>query len=391
MVNSTKMRPSLKLKFFLLFALAIVASLVTIVGLSPAQPPVTADIDLQEALSDQRGDFKVVTPGRKFAFPIDHGEHPGFKTEWWYFTGNVLSDDGLEFGYQVTLFRVGLANSEGSTNPSRWATDSLLMGHLAVSDISEQKFFSFERFSRRAMGLAGVEENGSRIWLESWIVNRLEKGWSLRAKATEGSETEVALELSLLDVKPLVLQGEEGYSRKGPADKYASYYVSQTRLDTKGNITINGSKHNVTGSSWFDHEWSSEAMAEGLVGWDWFSLQLEDNTEVMVYLLRYQDGRIEEASSGAYVDAQGQKTNLKLADLHVTQLDSYRSSKGIEYPSKWRLEIPGQALRLDVVPKMAEQEMTSGVPYWEGAVRVSGTKGGNPIKGHGFVELTGYK
>ena len=380
---------SLRLRSLVVF-LAVGLSLYLLVRLSSPPAPVVASIDLQAALSDQRGQFKKVTPGRSFQFPRDHGEHPEFKTEWWYFTGNLEGADRSAFGYQLTLFRVGLS-SPGQENPSHWAANSLMMGHFALSNLEEKKFRSFERFSRRALGLAGIDNvQGPRIWLENWNIERRESSWQIlaEAKTEEGRNFSIALQLE--DTKPVVLQGDGGYSRKGPRTEHASYYVSQTRLATSGQLVFENETFQVTGNSWFDHEWSSEAMAEGLAGWDWFSLQLDDNTELMLYLLRYDDGRLEPASSGSYIDAQGQKTDLSLNDFSVEKLSEHRSPRGVVYPSRWNINVPSLKLSLDVVPRMADQEMTSGVLYWEGAVSVQGTRADSALDGSGFVELTGY-
>lgn len=363
--------------------------LYTLDHFSDAAQPVVAGIDLQSALSDDRGEFSKVVPGRAFSFPADHGEHPGFKTEWWYFTGNLSTAENRRFGYQLTLFRVGLSKNDLQKNPSEWSTNSLLMGHFAVSDFSNSEFLSFERFARRSLGLAGVKDNGARIWLEDWSIERQEKGWRLKAEDSKSGKL-INLQLSLVDTKSPVLQGEDGYSRKGPSPDHASYYVSQTRLASQGSLTIGEDLFKVSGTSWFDHEWSSEAMADGLAGWDWFSLQLSDNTELMLYILRYEDGRIEPASSGTFVGADESKRALAVDDFQVKAIDTYRSVRGVDYPNQWIIEIPSLELNLEVKPLMVDQEMTSGVPYWEGAVEVRGRKQNRPIEGVGFVELTGY-
>ncbi|MCA9777699.1 MAG: carotenoid 1,2-hydratase [Candidatus Eremiobacteraeota bacterium] len=371
---------------YLAAILALLAvCLLLIDRLSESAPPVQAEISLQEALSDKSGRFAEVKPGRAFQFPADHGPHPEFKTEWWYFTGNLADNQGREFGYQLTLFRVGNLLPEERENASQWASPSLYMGHLGLSDISREKFYTQERLGREGVGLAGALENGERIWLEDWEIQRRESGWHLSAKVEQ-----LSLELELSDQKPPTLQGRGGYSQKGPLPRHASYYVSQTRLATVGTVSLEGTEYQLAGTSWFDHEWSSEAMADGLVGWDWFSLQLDDQSELMLYLLRYKDGRLEPASSGALVSPDGAKQDLKLADFTVEVLDRYKAESGTEYPNRWRIEVPSLSLSLVVSPKMAEQEMIGRVPYWEGAVKVEGKRDDRPIQGHGFVELTGY-
>lgn len=369
------------LGFLLFFSVCLAVTLT----LSSEQAPVRSEITLQQALSDESGSFASVEPGRTFSFPADHGPHREYKTEWWYFTGNLNGPDEEHFGYQLTLFRVGRALPGQTDNPSEWSSQSLYMGHLGLSDSAEEKFYCDERLSREGVGLAGALDDGRRIWLEDWEIRREDNGWRLSAQSDD-----VSLDLTLQDTKPPVLQGDGGYSRKGPQERHASYYVSQTRLATTGKIRA-GSRHfDVNGTSWFDHEWSSEAMAEGLVGWDWFSLQLSDQTELMIYLLRYEDGRLEPASSGAFVRADGSKTELSLEQFEVEALATVEVASGISYPARWKIEVPTEKLSIVVEPTLADQEMTGRVPYWEGAVTVEGQQGDSPISGRGFVELTGY-
>ena len=372
-------------RYFIPLTLFLLGCFAVISQLSGSQPPVVAEISLQEALSDQSGRFAKVEPGRTFDFPTDHGPHREFKTEWWYFTGNLKNDKGEHFGYQITLFRVGNLPPGSPENPSQWAAQSLFMGHIGLSDPARGKFYTRERLAREGVGLAGATENGKQIWLEDWEIRRLAEGWGLTARSDD-----LSLELTLTDVKPPTLQGDSGYSRKGPEERHASYYVSQTRLQTEGTLKIQDQMHSVSGTSWFDHEWSSEAMAEGLVGWDWFSLQFDDQTELMLYLLRYKDGRLEPASSGVLVGADGNKENLSLDQFQVKKLSETTVTSGNRYPSEWRITVPSEQLEIQVRPTMAEQEMTGRVPYWEGAVVITGERAGEAVSGRGFVELTGY-
>ena len=351
-------------------------------------------IDLQKALSDGDNNFAQVNAGRDFSFPTDHGEHPDFKTEWWYFTGNLeAKNPASRMGYQLTIFRTGLNTNTENIAPSKWATQDLLMGHFALSSTHTGKFYSFERYSRRALGLGGIEPNAERIWLEDWKILRHEDGtggWTLSASAKGDDGIPVSLNLELQQSKPTILQGDQGYSRKGPLPENASYYVAQTRLASSGTVKIGEQKWNVEGSSWFDHEWSSAALAPGLVGWDWFSLQLEDNWDLMIYILRYEDGRVEPASSGALVNPEGARVNLELDEFQVTIRDTHTSPSGVEYPSLWSISVPKEKLQLEVTPLLLDQEMKSAVPYWEGAVDVKGVHGAKQVGGVGFVEMTGY-
>lgn len=361
-----------------------------------AAPPATiaASIDLQSALSDAAGSFATVVPGRPFSFPADHGEHPEFKTEWWYFTGNLSDQAGLAYGYQLTFFRTGLATPAGKVAQGPWTPDAVMMAHFAVSDPEGGKFHPFQRFSRPSLGLAGVKSNsaGLSVWLEQWRMERSADGhWKLLATETTPDGQPLSLELTLEEQKPPVLQGQQGYSRKGPDPAQASYYVSLTRLASAGELSFGNRRLAVRGLSWFDHEWSSSAMAPGLAGWDWFSLQLDDGWDLMLYLLRYQDGRVEPASSGSLVSPDGTKTHLSLADFRVSVESHHTSAEGVRYPSSWTVELPASATELKLTPRLADQEMTGSVKYWEGAVTAKGQRAGKAVRGSGFVEMTGYR
>lgn len=374
--------------------LGVAALALVVVRWQAAPPEFAPSIDLAQALSDEAGAFAQVKPGQPFSFPADHGEHPEFKTEWWYFTGNLQDPQSEWYGYQLTFFRAGQATPEGGFSQSPWSPRDVMMAHFAVSDPENGRFFPYERFSRRAIGLAGVEQKGSRVsvWLETWRMERGADGlWTLTASETMPDGSPLKLDLRLEEGKPPVLQGQDGYSRKGPEPQQSSYYVSLTRMPTTGSLEFGQRKLSVTGLSWFDHEWSSQAMAPGLVGWDWFSLQLDDGWDVMLYLLRYQDGHLEPASSGSLIAPDGAKTPLALADFQVEVGDHHTSPRGVSYPSAWTLSLPHHALNLRLSPRLADQEMASGVPYWEGAVTLAGEHDGKSVKGSGFVEMTGYK
>lgn len=382
----------------LLTSLAVLAAIMalawTVVAWHSPPPEIAPTIDLGQALSDAGGTFAEVRPGRRFVFPADHGEHPETKTEWWYFTGNLKDESGRWYGYQLTFFRAGQAPPEGPASDSPWAPRDVMMAHFAVSDPQDGRFYPHERFARRALGLAGIEssETGLAVWLEDWRMDRDPDGrWHLRASDLSPEGSPLKLDLTLEDGKPPVLQGQDGYSRKGPESRHASYYVSLTRMPTRGSLTLGERGLSVSGLSWFDHEWSSQAMAPGLVGWDWFSLQLDDGWDLMLYLLRYEDGHLEPASSGSLVSPDGAKTALAVRDFQVEVTDRHFSPRGVSYPSAWTLTLPHHGLRLELTPRTPDQEMASGVPYWEGAVIVRGVHDGRSVEGSGFVEMTGYK
>ncbi len=326
---------------------------------------------------------------RDFQFPDDHGAHPEFQTEWWYFTGNLASADGRRFGYQLTFFRRSLLPwAQMQPRQSTWATDQVYFAHLALSDIAAGEHVAFERFSRGAGGLAGAHsEPLFHVWLEDWRVEQLD-GNTYRLQAAESG---VVVDFLLDDVKGPVLQGEQGYSQKGPLAGNASYYYSLTRLQSRGSIEANGQVFEVSGLSWMDHEFSTSALSGSQVGWDWFALQLDDGSEVMAFQLRRDDGSLDPYSSGTFIAPDGATTPLSRAELNIVEKRTWRSpTTRAEYPAAWEVRVPKLDLVLQVEPLLPDQEMNLSFTYWEGAVSVTGSRGGRAVRGFGYVELTGY-
>lgn len=327
----------------------------------------------------------------KWVFPRDHGSHPEFRTEWWYFTGNLSDSSKNRFGYQLTFFRQGVLYQ--AKNPSHpWAVRDVFLAHFALTDVSSNQFWYAERVSRQGPGFAGAAEDGMHVWLLSWVAKMEGDRMKIEARH-QGME----LSLDLIPRKPLVFHGKNGLSQKGPREGQASYYFSYTNMATEGWIKTPQSQSTlpVKGTSWFDHEFGSNQLAPDQAGWDWFSLHLSDGQELMVYFLRRKDGAIEPASSGTLVKRSGESIHLKLSDIHVEVLDTWKSSKsnGI-YPSRWRMKVPSAGIELEIHPLIPSQELvtegSTGVIYWEGAVTGKGTVGGRPITCEGYVELTGY-
>ncbi|MBN1318000.1 MAG: hypothetical protein JXA42_21130 [Anaerolineales bacterium] len=320
-------------------------------------------------------------------FPADHGPHPDYQTEWWYWTGNLDTPGGRHFGYQLTFFRRALAPpSLREERESIFAADQIYMAHLALSDVQSDTFQAFERFSRGAAGLAGAQAQPFTVWLENWRVETIKPG---KYKLTV-NQGEVSLDLTLNDLKGPILQGDKGYSQKGPEAGNGSIYTSMTRLETEGDITIGGQSFPVTGASWMDHEFSTSALSAGQVGWDWFSLQLDDNSELMLFQLRREDGSVDPYSSGAIISADGSVHPLVKDDFSIEILGTWRSPHtDAEYPAGWIVRIKSD-LTLELYPFMADQELVLSYAYWEGAVRASGAYKGHSILGVGYVELTGY-
>lgn len=355
------------------------------------RPPETdADvIALNEALGggDIEGYARATEP-RPFRFPADHGPHPDFRTEWWYFTGNLVDVEGRRYGFQLTLFRNALSPT-APEGDSRWRTRQVYMAHFALTDATGGRFIARERFARAALGLAGAQAAPFRVWLEGWEVNGTTAAnpFPLTLRAEEDSH---AIALTLTAGKPLVLQGEAGLSRKSAEPGNASYYYSYTRLAAQGTITFAGETHRVTGTAWLDREWSTSALASNQSGWDWFALQLDNGYDLMLYRLRLEDGGSDPASAGSLVDPQGEKIPLESQDFRLEVTDRWESPRGGRYPIGWRIAVPGRELHLEVEPLLAAQELDLSVRYWEGAVRVRGEHHGRPVAGVGYVELTGY-
>jgi len=337
-------------------------------------------------------------PGHAWSFPEDHWSHPGYRSEWWYLTGHLESASGRRFGYQFTFFRVGLA-CVAPTIDSHWAASDLIMGHAALTDVDRRQH-RFSEVLYRAVPMLG----GFGVFPDSLIAWSLappgtDARWELRwnGAAFDVSMADAARDdaftLATRPVKPFVFQGPGGVSRKAATEDAASLYYSNTRLATSGTLTIDGERLAVTGTSWMDKEFGSNQLASTQVGWDWLSLQLDDGRELMLYLLRDAEGRVDYAS-GTLVDADGAASYLQRGDFAVTATGSWRSpASGINYPLGWRVDVPAAALDLRVVPEIEAQENCSrqvdGLCYWEGAVRISGGDDDARI-GRGFVELTGY-
>ncbi|HET9210122.1 MAG TPA: lipocalin-like domain-containing protein [Thermoanaerobaculia bacterium] len=336
------------------------------------------------ASSDQ-GYAKALAP-RDFHFPADHGPHPEFRTEWWYYTGNLATAAGRRFGFQLTFFRSALAPA-APERASAWATRQAWLAHFTVSDVEGKRFHSFERWSRGAVGLAGAQGEPFRVWVKDWTAEGAPV-FPMRLRAAEG---ETAVDLLLQEGKPPVLQGERGLSRKGAEPGDASYYYSLTRMPTAGTVRVDGESFPVTGASWMDREWSTSSLDKNQVGWDWLALQLSDGWDAMLYRLRRADGAADPASSGTLIAPDGSSRPLRLADFELEGAGEWRSPRsGARYPARWRVRVPGEELDLDVRPLLADQELDVSFRYWEGAVGISGTHHGRPVRGRGYVELTGY-
>ena len=326
-----------------------------------------------------------------WSFPRDHGAHPNFKTEWWYLTGNLRdTQSGDRFGYQLTLFRQGIQFQPARTQ-SRWAIRDLYFGHFTISDVAHDRFLVRERLSRGALGEAKAAVDHMDVALQSWSIDQS----SDQTMHLLAQESDMGIDFQARPVKPLILEGRQGLSRKGEGAGEASYYYSYPRLATTGVLRLGDRKLEVEGLSWFDHEFSTSSLAKDEVGWDWFCLQLDDHEEIMLYALRDQSGKIDAASEGTWVNANGSSERLPPGSFTITRTATWHSAaSGATYPAGWRISVPGKQAELRVSPLLSDQELRlsrlGSLDYWEGACRNEGKVAGRAVIGVGYTELTGY-
>ena len=337
---------------------------------------------------DLNAEWKPALAGWDYRFPADHGSHAGFKTEWWYFTGNLRSADGREFGYQLTFFRHGVREPGASPATSRFVVNDVKFAHFAVSDISGNRFHHFQRLARGAFSEAGFDEPERLAWIRDWTCERTgENGFRISAK-----EEGISIELDMTSAKGPVVHGRNGVSQKAEGEGRASHYYSLTRLETKGTITISGKPFAVTGTSWFDHEWGSTQLAAHQKGWDWFSLQFNDGTELMLFQIRTDDDKQDPHSAGTFVFEDGSELQIGQAGFSLEPVAWWRSDEsGANYPVEWRLSVRALDLVVEIKPRLRRQELDSKpFVYWEGAVHASGMRKAKPVEAVGYLEMTGY-
>lgn len=370
--------------------LGLIFTVIWLVGCNPAASlqPTQAPARIEAVTPAATFEFERAYQPRPFSFPQDHGSHVSFQTEWWYYTGNLSAPDGRHFGFQLTFFRRGLAPGETESRAGL-ASRQIYFAHFAITDVDSNNHVSFERFSRGAAGLAGASGQPFVVWLEDWRVEALDdQGDQLLLIS---SQDDFSLELVLNAQKPIVAHGQNGLSPKSGEPGNASYYLSFTRMTAEGEIGVEGGRFEVTGTAWFDHEWSTSALGPQAQGWDWFSLQLSNNTELMYFQIRNQDGSLDPVSGGTLVEPDGNSQRLDFQEVGLEVLDEWTSpDTGAVYPSGWRLTLPAQGVDLIIEPWIKGQEMLTSFVYWEGAVRITGTVNGEQVTGVGFVELTGY-
>lgn len=338
--------------------------------------------------------WREARAGYQFSFPRDHAAHPDFKIEWWYYTGNLSTKEGRRFGFQVTFFRVGIDHTPA--NPSKWAIRDLYMTHLAVSDAQGQRYRYAEKLSRGGPGLAGAKTDTYYTWNDDWSAGIREQGPGARPQhVLRAHSSQAGIELMLDEGKAPAINGINGINQKGAREGNASHYYSLTRMPARGTIAVDGERFEVSGLGWMDHEFSTSFLEPEQRGWDWFSLQLSDNRELMLYRMRRADGSHDPASSGTLIDANGKTTHLSNNDFTLTPgRATFTSKNGATYPIEWTVSVPAHRIELNVTTPLKDQELSlvpsTGIAYWEGMIEVSGQSGGQAVRGAGYLEMTGY-
>jgi len=333
--------------------------------------------------------YRTAVPGYRFEFPRDYFDHPDFQTEWWYYTGNLKSSRGRRYGFELTFFRQAV--SRDPAHAAIWDVQDLYLAHLALSDLDGQHFYHAERINRAGPGIAGVSASAAIIWNGNWQIQ-----WKSGDQKLEAVDREFQLHLTLQPQKPPVIHGENGLSKKAEGAGQASYYISLTRLAATGKLELNGENLDVNGLAWMDHEFFTQQLDSNQAGWDWLSLQLEDNTELMLFHIRRNDGSVDPFSAGTYVNAQGQSLHLRVNDFTLRPLAESWTSPDTHavYPIAWKIVVPKLGIELEAHTPLAAQEL-SGTPkfvpsYWEGAITLAGHRGKFPLSGVGYLEMTGY-
>lgn len=323
-----------------------------------------------------------VVPGYRMEFPRDHGSHPAFRTEWWYATGWLRTAQGKALGFQITFFRS--RRDEAGANPSAFAPRELIIAHAAISDPAHGRLWTDQRIARAGFNLAQARQGDTDVRLDDWRLAREEAGYRV---AMHGRD--FAFELLLAPTQPPMLNGEAGFSRKGPAPLAASYYYSVPHLAVSGSVVRDGRRVGVDGEAWLDHEWSSEFLEPQAVGWDWVSVNLDDGGALMAFRMRDRDGGVRWAG-GTLRNADGVVRHFAPEQIAFEPRRVWRSPRtAIEYPVAWALRVGEH--RFEIVPLMDDQEsdarLSTGAIYWEGAVRA---RAGGVQLGRGYLELTGY-
>jgi predicted secreted hydrolase len=332
--------------------------------------------------------WKLALEGYEFVFPRDHGSHDEYRTEWWYYTGHLRGQSGKRYGFELTFFRVGVSQDAAET---RWDFRNLSLAHFAVTDVNAKRFRYYEKLNRSSPYTANAATGMLDVFNEGWRATTLPDG-SWRIVASQSGD---AIDLTLRARKPPAIHGENGISVKAAETGYASHYYSMTRLEASGSVTAAGRREPCTGLAWMDHEFGSSALRENQQGWDWFSIQLDNETELMLYQIRRADGTPDLTSSGSLITDSGDVIHIRHDQMSIRPLATWRSPRSkASYPMGWDLRVPSLKIALKLSPLLDDQELvtrgSTQVTYWEGAVDAMGSFNNVTVSGHGYVEMTGY-
>ncbi|MFC6300494.1 iron ABC transporter permease [Pseudomonas sp. CCM 7893] len=325
-------------------------------------------------LGSDAADFAQVVPGKVFSFPEDHGPHDGFRIEWWYVTANLKDAQGNLFGVQWTLFRNAL--KAGPVQPG-WHDSTIWLGHAAVTSATHH--YAAERYARGGVGQAGAQAMPFSAWIDNWsFATRPGAASTLADMQLKAGDGPFNYDLHLTSSRPLVLQGDNGYSRKSDQGQ-ASYYYSQPFFQANGSLTLEGKTYHVSGPAWLDREWSSQPLTANQTGWDWFSLHLDSGEQLMLFRVRQKEGG--SYLTGTWIDKDGRTQVLHSQDIQLTPLTSTEVD-GRSVPTRWSLKVPAKQLDITTEAVNPKAWMKVSIPYWEGPVRFEG--------GVGYLEMTGY-
>lgn len=379
-------------KFVGIISVVTLSVVALLLGACSGSGSQVASATVVEALSfgdDQN--FAQPTQPMEFEFPRDHGPHEAYRTEWWYYTGNLTADSGGEFGYQLTFFRTALT-PDMPERASDLATNQIYLAHFALTDAAANRHESFERYARGGGTVAGAQgEPAFGVWLDAWSAKEVEPGVVQLEASAAGETGEVSISLRLEESGAPLLHGDQGLSQKGPEAGNANYYYSLVRQATTGTVTSGGESYSVHGLSWMDHEFGTSALSNNTLGWDWFAVTLDNGAVLMFGEFHDGSGGNRYVYEGTLSYPDGQRVSLGQGDFTLTVRETWQSpNTGIRYPAAWQVQFPEQKIELQITPIVADQEMQVSLVYYEGATMIEGTMNGEPVQGRGYVELTGY-
>ncbi len=321
-------------------------------------------------------------PEKKPIFPRDFGSHPEFRTEWWYVTGHAKSG-AREFGFQVTFFRSRVDATQGMK--SQFAAKQLIFAHGAVTDVQGRKLLHDQRIAREGFDIARVSVTDTDVQIKDWSLKRTASGYLAQLN---GSGFKISL--TLKPTQPVMLQGIDGLSQKGPEDKNASYYYTEPQLQTEGQITIGGIAMPVRGTAWLDHEWSEELLHPDVVGWDWVGMNLFDGGALTAFQLRDANGR-SFWGGGSLRAPDGRFFAFTPNAAKFSPQRTWKSPLSqATYPVEWILRMPTEFYTVKAVVNNQELDSraSTGAIYWEGLSDLF--DGGGRHIGRGYLEMTGY-